>query len=149
MAVAENTIATFSPGAFLFSLLSNNATHEEKVKAVESVLESHGGQAFRSQMADWVLQFLPVDQLVPDKYAHWRPLVRDAKTPLASALLQWEAAKADSGHSTGPHTPDRSALAPRPPGSPSQPATPRASTIRLYEAECFDRSSARKSSRSR
>jgi len=86
MAVAENTITTFSPGAFLFSLLSNNATHEEKVKAVESVLESHSGQAFRSQMADWVLQFLPVDQLVPDKYAHWRPLVRDAMSFMLSRL---------------------------------------------------------------
>ena len=82
----EKQVPAFSPEQFLFSLLTTNAGTEEKIKAVESVLDGPTGQAFRDQMAAWVLQFLPVQKLVPDAYAHWRPLVRDAMSFMLSRL---------------------------------------------------------------
>lgn len=84
--IPEKQVTHFSPGELLFSLLSDGAGTDKKIHAVESVLESHRGQQFRDQMAEWVLQFLPVDQLVPETYAHWRPLVRDAMSFMLSRL---------------------------------------------------------------
>ncbi len=83
---AEKQAATFSPEPFVFSLLAGNIDTDQKVEAVEAVLDGHSGQAFRDQMAAWVLQFLPVEELVPETYAHWRPLVRDAMSFMLSRL---------------------------------------------------------------
>lgn len=80
------TLPPFSPGEFLLSLLSTGAGTQQKIQAIESVLNGHIGRDFRDRMAEWVLQFLPVDQLVPQTYAHWRPLVRDAMSFMLSHL---------------------------------------------------------------
>jgi ubiquinone biosynthesis protein len=37
-------------------------------------------------MASWVLQFLPVEVLVPETYAHWRPLVSEAMSFMLARL---------------------------------------------------------------
>jgi ubiquinone biosynthesis protein len=77
---------SFLPQQFLFSLLLQDSATGEKIKSVTAVLDGGSGPAFRQQMAEWVLQFLPVEELVPDKYAHWRPLVRDAMSFMLSRL---------------------------------------------------------------
>ena len=75
-----------SPGEMLFSLLSATASQSEKIRTVESILDSHRAESFRDQMASWVLQFLPVEALVPETYAHWRPLVREAMSFMLARL---------------------------------------------------------------
>jgi ubiquinone biosynthesis protein len=45
---------------------------------IEQALEGPGAQSFREQTGNWVVQLLPLEHLVPDKFARWRPLVRDA-----------------------------------------------------------------------
>jgi ubiquinone biosynthesis protein len=89
-AIAEPQ-SNFSPGELALSVLSAPAGSPERVKSVQMILEGPSGQAFRDQMAVWVLQFLPVEVLVPELYVRWRPLVRDAMrfmlTHLSSARL--------------------------------------------------------------
>jgi ubiquinone biosynthesis protein len=89
-AIAEPQ-SNFSPGELALSVLSAPAGSPERVKSVQMILEGPSGQAFRGQMAVWVLQFLPVEVLVPELYVRWRPLVRDAMrfmlTHLSSARL--------------------------------------------------------------
>src|SRR5579871_1971491 len=64
--------------AFL-SLLPPVATREQKVAAVQGLLESPAGRALRSSMGKWIVDLLvPVEHLVPEAYATWRPPVRDA-----------------------------------------------------------------------
>ena len=83
--------ANLSPGEVVFALLSRDAGTAERIKAIEEVLDGPAGQRFRDEMAGWVLQFLPVEALVPELYLQWRPLVRDAMrfmmTHLSSARL--------------------------------------------------------------
>lgn len=83
--------ANLSPGEVVFALLSRDAGTAERIKAIEEMLEGPAGQRFRDEMAGWVLQFLPVEALVPELYLQWRPLVRDAMrfmmTRLSSARL--------------------------------------------------------------
>lgn len=75
-------VEAYAP-AFLVSqipqiIFSKGADLSERVSAVVSVLQSRGGQFFREQMGKFVVQFLPVEDLVPERYAEWRPLVRDS-----------------------------------------------------------------------
>jgi ubiquinone biosynthesis protein len=86
LTTADNELPDFPLQPLLFSLLFQNAGTEHKIAAVQSILEGHTGYNFRQQITKWVLQFLPVDQLVPETYAHWRPLVRDAMSFMLSRL---------------------------------------------------------------
>jgi predicted unusual protein kinase regulating ubiquinone biosynthesis (AarF/ABC1/UbiB family) len=49
----------------------------ERAHAVAKVLQS-GGQCLRKQIGDWVADSVSVDQIVPEIYAEWRPLVRNS-----------------------------------------------------------------------
>jgi len=65
--------------AALENLLPKGATTAEKVSAIEAGLRSPAGQSLRDTMARWIVdEIVPVDALVPEAYARWRPPVRDA-----------------------------------------------------------------------
>lgn len=51
---------------------------EARVSAIAAALRSPAGPMLREQIGKWVIERLPTEELVPEKYAHWRPLVRDA-----------------------------------------------------------------------
>ncbi|HYL75920.1 MAG TPA: AarF/UbiB family protein [Bryobacteraceae bacterium] len=44
---------------------------------VRSFLGTAEGRLLREEMGQWIAQGLSVDELVPDRYSEWRPLVRD------------------------------------------------------------------------
>lgn len=48
-----------------------------RIRAVRSTLEA-ADQATREEVGRWVSQAVPIHSLVPDVYAQWRPVVRDA-----------------------------------------------------------------------
>lgn len=75
-----------SPAELLFPLLSPAMETVARIKAIESVLNAAHGQRFRDELAEWVLQFVPVEALVPETYMRWRPLVHDAMRFMMSRL---------------------------------------------------------------
>lgn len=58
---------------------------------MEAVLRTPAGRALRNELGKWVTHILPAEQVVPEVYAAWRPLVRDAMlfmiTRLSAARL--------------------------------------------------------------
>jgi ubiquinone biosynthesis protein len=45
--------------------------------AIESALKAPGSD-LRRNIGDWIAGIVPVEVLIPDRFRHWRPLVRDA-----------------------------------------------------------------------
>jgi ubiquinone biosynthesis protein len=84
--IIEEPSENLSPEQFLFSLLSKEIGTTNRTAAIQAELESPRGLKFRKAMAGWVLQFLPIDALVPQTYARWRPLVHDAMGFMLSRL---------------------------------------------------------------
>ncbi len=70
----------------LVALLSVYPTSAERRAAVESVLKSKSGPVWRRELGKWATWLVPVEELVPKAYAHWRPLVRDAMQFVVSQL---------------------------------------------------------------
>ena len=65
--------------SMLESFVPQNATPAEKIRAIESGLQSPLGQSLRETMAQWIVdEIVPVERLVPVAYVKWRPPVRDA-----------------------------------------------------------------------
>ena len=64
--------------AALAAFLQANPGTAERVQLVRAALDSPAGPELRRQLAEWVVQLVPVDRLVPLAYREWRPLVRDA-----------------------------------------------------------------------
>jgi ubiquinone biosynthesis protein len=54
------------------------ATAVERIRVVEAALRSPAGPALRKAAGKWIVEHLPIEELVPDKYARWRVLVQDA-----------------------------------------------------------------------
>lgn len=50
----------------------------ERAGAVEAALRSPAGPMLRRASGKWIIEHLPIEELVPDKYARWRTLVQDA-----------------------------------------------------------------------
>jgi ubiquinone biosynthesis protein len=75
-----------SPEELLARLLSANLDSSQRIRLIETALEGPAGQHFRKELGEWVIQFLPTDHLVPDRYAEWRPLIRDAMVFFATHL---------------------------------------------------------------
>jgi len=73
------TVATLSvpPGEVLFILSKSNPL-EERTRKIQQLLDRPDSRAIREEMSRRVLQFIPVEALVPEAYKHWRPLVYDA-----------------------------------------------------------------------
>jgi ubiquinone biosynthesis protein len=51
---------------------------EVTADAVEAVLRTPAGRGLRDALGKWVIHILPAEGVVPEVYAAWRPLVRDA-----------------------------------------------------------------------
>ena len=52
---------------------------EQRIQAIQSLLETPQGKMLRDEMGRWIVEHLvPVESLVPEAYAAWRPPVRDA-----------------------------------------------------------------------
>ena len=66
------------PQGDLFFILSQSSPIEERVGKVREVLERTDSRNFREEISKRVLQFVPVEVLVPESYKHWRSLVHDA-----------------------------------------------------------------------
>jgi len=63
----------------LAELLPQNAAPAERVRAIETGLQSPMGQSLRQAMARWIVdEIVPVERLVPEAYMKWRGPVRDA-----------------------------------------------------------------------
>jgi ubiquinone biosynthesis protein len=64
--------------AALTPFLHGYQTTAERIAAVESVLDGKEGKFWRDQLGKWTVRMVPVEELVPEVYKQWRPLVRDA-----------------------------------------------------------------------
>ena len=70
----------------LYSFLTGSATTNEKVKAVQTALESTDGKLWRVKLGNWAARMVPVELLVPEVHHEWRPLVREAILFVVSKL---------------------------------------------------------------
>lgn len=69
------------------SFLPKTGTREERIKAIQTALESPMGRALRDNMARWIVeQIVPVERLVPPAYLKWRPPIRDSMTFVVAHL---------------------------------------------------------------
>ena len=66
--------------------LRSYGTTAERIIAIEAALSGEGGKVWRDELAKWTVRMLPVELLVPQVYAHWRPLVRDSMMFVVSRL---------------------------------------------------------------
>ncbi len=60
------------------ALYSAGANFAERIGAVEAALCSPAGPMLRKAAGKWIVDHLPIEELVPEKYASWRVLVQDA-----------------------------------------------------------------------
>ena len=58
----------------------------DRTNMITAILQSAAGEEFRQEASRWISQALSVKRLVPDVYAEWRPLVRDAMIFFGSHL---------------------------------------------------------------
>ncbi len=73
----------------LSGFLPQDASLEQRVRAVEDLLRSSDGRTFRDEMGRWIVDNLvPVESLVPDEYAEWRPPVRESMLFVVSHLSE-------------------------------------------------------------
>ena len=74
----EQNLQGVTPEQLQSLFLSAYPTSSARVSAIESLLHSSSGSSLRKKIGHWVIERLPAEELVPDKYARWRPLVQDA-----------------------------------------------------------------------
>jgi ubiquinone biosynthesis protein len=72
--------------AAVYGFLREHTTTAARSKAIESALRSGAGRSLRDELGQWVIQLLPAEQVVPEIYAAWRPLVRDSMLFMISRL---------------------------------------------------------------
>src|SRR5512146_2585025 len=60
------------------AFVSVGSTLAERTGAVETALRSPAGAMLRQAAGKWIVEHLPIEELVPEKYARWRTLVQDA-----------------------------------------------------------------------
>ncbi len=83
-----------SPRQFVFEdfekvlspFIGSGATATERISDITAALRSHAGPQLRELMGRWALLIMPVEDLVPDAYAQWRPLVQEALRFILSLL---------------------------------------------------------------
>jgi ubiquinone biosynthesis protein len=66
--------------------LRSYRTTQERVAAIEAGLRGESGRVWREELAKWTVRMVPVELLVPEAYAQWRPLVRDSMMFVVSRL---------------------------------------------------------------
>jgi ubiquinone biosynthesis protein len=57
-----------------------------RTSALATILDSDEGKNFREEASQWLVEALSVRHLVPERYAEWRPVVREAMLYFASHL---------------------------------------------------------------
>src|ERR1041384_5158951 len=62
----------------LIQVCLSDAPQQARIKTVKSMLRGAAGKAMRGDIGNWIAQTLSIETLVPEIYARWRPLVRDA-----------------------------------------------------------------------
>ncbi len=84
--VLEGYLGQLLPGELQATLFSKEANLSKRISAVEALLRSDAGHLLRNEMSRWITHLLPAEALVPEIYAQWRPLVRDAMVFVVSRL---------------------------------------------------------------
>jgi len=72
--------------SLLASFLGSRTPRAARTAAVKTALESPAGPMLRDELGNAVIQLLPAEAVVPEIYAAWRPLVRDAMLFMISHL---------------------------------------------------------------
>ncbi|HKW24824.1 MAG TPA: hypothetical protein VJN48_03520, partial [Terriglobales bacterium] len=67
-----------SPDQLKAAFYAAGATVALRIGAVEAALRSPAGPMLRHAAGKWIVERLPIEELVPEKYASWRVLVQDA-----------------------------------------------------------------------
>ena len=67
-----------SPEQLQAAFYAAGATMAQRIGAVEAALRSPAGPMLRQAAGKWIVGRLPIEELVPEKYASWRVLVQDA-----------------------------------------------------------------------
>lgn len=78
LSLNERDLQRFTPEELQVAFLSYYPSSAERISAIEDMLRGPAGPALRERIGRWVIAHLPAEELVPEKYAHWRPLVQDA-----------------------------------------------------------------------
>lgn len=55
-----------------------DAPTDVRIRNVKAILESASGRSLRREIGNWIARILSLEELVPDVYGPWRPLVRDS-----------------------------------------------------------------------
>jgi ubiquinone biosynthesis protein len=63
-----------------------NMPKPERVRVLTAMLDGDAGHQFRRELTQWIVQALNVERLVPQAYAEWRPVVREAMLFFGSHL---------------------------------------------------------------
>src|SRR5690348_4200470 len=71
-------LAPQSPEELKAAFADAGATAVERIRVLEAALHSPAGPALRKAAGKWIVDHLPIEELVPEKYARWRVLVQDA-----------------------------------------------------------------------
>jgi ubiquinone biosynthesis protein len=74
----ERGLQQFTVEQLQAAFFSAYKTSAERINAIEGLLRSPAGGPLRDRIGRWVIERLPAEELVPERYAHWRPLVQDA-----------------------------------------------------------------------
>jgi len=67
-------------------LLQGEGSVSERKRAVQKLLKDFDWDAYRVQLGRLLAEQLPIEQLVPDTYKEWQPVVREAVTYLGGHL---------------------------------------------------------------
>ena len=67
-----------SPEELKAAFAAAGATAVERIRVLEAALHSPAGPALRKAAGKWIVDHLPIEELVPEKYARWRALAQDA-----------------------------------------------------------------------
>lgn len=67
-------------------MLNKDSTAEERDTAIQDIIAALDWDAHSEQIGQLLARFLPIEQLVPDIYADWRPIVSDAMFFIGSRL---------------------------------------------------------------
>ena len=79
-------LSQFAAEDSLQSILSREIPLPARIAAIQKLLDGPARELLRAQLGRWVVQFLPVEDLVPSIYMEWRPLVHDAMVFMLSHL---------------------------------------------------------------
>jgi len=89
VARGTNTPLEVPPGQLqgaLTAFLTRYKSTAERIEAVKSALEGSDSRIWREALGQWATWLVPVEQLVPEAYREWRPLVHDAMQFYVSRL---------------------------------------------------------------